>query len=145
LGPGAEPLRLRLLAGAAGLERTIHLSRVQRPGLALTGYTDYIRYRRVQIMGASEIRYLRKLTPRRRAAILAKLARCRVSCFVITKGLGPPAELLREAEANGIPLLDTPTESTPFIKLLGSLLDERLAMRLQLHSVLVDVFGLGVL
>jgi HPr kinase/phosphorylase len=145
VGPGAEALRLRLLAGAAGLDRTIHLSRVQRPGLALTGYTDYIRYGRVQIMGASEIGYLRKLSSRRRAAILAQLARCRISCFVITKGLAPPAELVREAEANGTPLLDTPLESTPFIKLLGSLLDERLAMRLQLHSVLVDVFGLGVL
>ena len=37
-------LRLRLLAGRRGLAREIQMSRVQRPGLALTGYTDYIRY-----------------------------------------------------------------------------------------------------
>lgn len=145
LAPEAEALRLRLLAGRDGLGHTIHLSRVQRPGLALTGHTDYIRYGRVQIMGGSEIGYLRRLAPRKRGAILAKLARCRISCFIVTKGLEPPPELLKQAEARGIPVLATPTESTPFIKQLGALLDERLAMRLHLHSVLVDVFGLGVL
>ncbi|MBI3932015.1 MAG: HPr(Ser) kinase/phosphatase [Acidobacteria bacterium] len=141
----AEALKLRLVAGRAGLGHLVQHARVQRPGLALTGYTDYIRYGRVQIMGGSEIGYLRKLTPRRRRAILAKLARCRISCFVLTKGLAPPEELVREAESCGIPLLQTPVESTTFIKQLQGFLDERLAMRLHLHSVLMDVFGLGVL
>ena len=62
-GPGACRLRWR---GRAGLDHEIHLARVQRPGLALTGYTDYIRYGRVQIMGGSEIGYLRKLGAARR-------------------------------------------------------------------------------
>jgi HPr kinase/phosphorylase len=141
----AESLRLSLLAGRSGLSRSILLSRIQRPGLGLTGYTEYIRYGRVQIMGGSEISYLRKLSARRRGAILAKLARCRISCFVVTKGLAPPVELLEACESRGIPVLQTPSESTPFIKQLSSFLDERLAMRLHLHSVLMDVFGLGVL
>jgi HPr kinase/phosphorylase len=141
----AEALQLDLAAGRAGLDHRVHLPRVQRPGLALTGYTDYIRYGRVQIVGSSEVGYLRKLPPRRRAAILAKLCRCRITCFVVTKGLVPPTELLSAAEARGIPVLTTPLESTAFIKLLSGLLEERLATRLHLHSVLLDVFGLGVL
>ena len=67
----------RASPGEAGLDHRVHLARVQRPGLALTGYTDYIRYGRVQIVGSSEIGYLRKLTPRGRASILARLCRCR--------------------------------------------------------------------
>jgi HPr kinase/phosphorylase len=138
-------LRLKVVAGRAGLGREIQQSRVQRPGLALTGYTGYIRYGRVQIIGNSEIGYLATLSPARRSAVLGKLARCRISCFIVTKGLVPPRELLRAAEAGGIPVLVTPTESTPFIKHLSAFLDERLAMRLHLHAVLLDVFGLGVL
>ena len=145
LGPEAQALKLSLVAGERGLDERVSLSRVQRPGLALTGYTDYIRYGRVQIVGGSEISYLRKLGPRARAAILARLCRCRISCFVITKGLEPPRELLAAAEETGIPVLVTPIESTPLIKHLSSFLEERLALRLHLHSVLMDVFGLGVL
>jgi HPr kinase/phosphorylase len=99
----------------------------------------------VQIVGSSEMGYLRKLPTRRRSAILAKLCRCRITCFVMTKGLVPPPELLSAAEARGIPVLTTPLESTAFIKLLSAFLEERLATRLHLHSVLLDVFGLGVL
>ena len=58
---GRLGLRLHLAAGRAGLDRQIQLARVQRPGLALTGFTDYIRYGRVQIVGGSEISYLAKL------------------------------------------------------------------------------------
>jgi HPr kinase/phosphorylase len=145
LEEAAEPLRLDLVAGRAGLEHRIHLARVQRPGLALTGYTDYIRYGRVQIVGSSEIGYLQKLPPRRRSQILGRLCRCRITCFVVTKGLVPPRELLSAAEAETIPVLTTPLESTAFIKLLSTFLDERLATRLHLHGVLLDVFGLGVL
>jgi HPr kinase/phosphorylase len=138
-------LGLRLAAGQAGLDHVITLSRVQRPGLALTGYTDYIRYGRVQILGASEIGYMRKLPARRRGPVLRRLASCRISCFVVTKGLEPPAELQAEAQARGIPILVTSAESTPFIKALSAFLEDRLALRLHLHSVLMDVFGLGVL
>ncbi len=145
LDAAAQPLLLDLAAGRSGLDHRVHLPRVQRPGLALTGYTDYIRYGRVQIVGSSELGYLRKLAPRRRSAILAKLCDCRISCFVVTKGLVPPTELLSAAEARGIPVLTTHLESTTFIKLLSAFLEERLATRLHLHSVLLDVFGLGVL
>jgi HPr kinase/phosphorylase len=141
----ADPLKLDLAAGRAGLDHRIHLPRVQRPGLALTGYTDYIRYGRVQIVGSSEVGYLRKLPPRRRSAILGKLCGCRITCFVVTKGLVALPELLQAAEVRGIPVLTTPLESTPFIKLLSGFLEERLATRLHLHAVLLDVFGLGVL
>lgn len=145
LDGAAQPLKLDLAAGRAGLEHRVHLARVQRPGLALTGYVDYIRYGRVQIVGSSEVGYLRKLPTRRRSAILDELCRCRITCFVVTKGLVPPTELLKAAEARGIPVLTTPLESTAFIKLLSAFLEERLATRLHLHSVLLDVFGLGVL
>jgi HPr kinase/phosphorylase len=145
LKDAGESLRLRLLAGREGLDREILLSRVQRPGLALTGFTDYIRYGRVQIMGASEITYLRQLPSRQRRPVLGRLARCKITCFVVTKGLAVPPELLAEARRRGIPVLVTPSESTPFIKQLSAFLDERLAQRMHLHSVLLDVFGLGVL
>ncbi len=145
LGSVGPELSLRLVSGRRGLDRLVLMPRVQRPGLALTGFTDYIRYGRVQILGGTEVSYLRTLPPARRRAVLRRLARCEVTCFVVTKGLVPPPELLAETEQRGVPVLVTPLESTPFIKQLSAFLDERLALRMHLHSVLLDVFGLGVL
>ena len=98
-------------------------------------------------MGGSEIGYLRKLAPARRARHPARAwAAAAISCFVVTKGLAPPAGAAgRAPERRGIPVLVTPTDSTAFIKQLSAFLEERLALRLHLHSVLMDVFGLGVL
>ena len=145
LEPQARQLRLRLVAGRSGLDNLVLLARVQRPGLALNGYTDYIRYGRVQIVGKSELGYLAKLTPGRRRLVLRALTRCRISCFVVTRGLPPPPELVRETDARSIPLLVTSLDSSAFIKGLTVFLDERLAPCVELHAVLMDVFGLGVL
>lgn len=138
-------LALTLAAGRAGLGNEITQARVQRPGLALSGYADYLAYGRVQIIGGSEIAYLATLDRRQRAAAIGRVVRRRVSCMVGTKGLELPLELVRAAEAKGIPLLRTPLASTPFIGRLSAFLQERLAPRTHVHADLVDVFGLGVL
>jgi HPr kinase/phosphorylase len=145
LESGPATLQLKLAAGRSGLDHKINLARVQRPGLALSGHTDYIRYGRVQIMGGSELNFLARLPAARRATAIRRLAACRVSCFVVTKGQKPPSELLEEAESRGIPVLVTRADSTPFIKALSAFLEDGLALRIHLHSVLLDVFGLGVL
>ena len=141
---GAEPDRGSHLSPAAGSTRVP--PRVQRPGLALTGYTDYIRYGRVQIIGGSEVGYLRKLARARAPRDPAQAVP--LPHHLLRRDQGPRAarrSCCRAAEARGIPVLTTPLESTPFIKLLSAFLEERLATRLHLHSVLLDVFGLGVL
>lgn len=145
LSRAAAHLRLRLLAGRRGLGHRILQARVQRPGLALTGYVRYLSYGRVQIVGASEIGYLATLGARARTSSIARLGGKPLSCFVVTKGQQAPGELVREAQRRRIPLLATPLDTTTFIKQLGAYLDERLAPRVHLHGVLLDVFGLGVL
>jgi HPr kinase/phosphorylase len=141
----ARGLGLRLLAGRKGLRREVLLSRVQRPGLALAGHAGYIQYGRVQIIGGSEMGYLGKLPRMQRAKAVEHLVRRRLTCLVVTKGMRPPVELVRAAEARGTPLLATRMESAAFIKQLARFLEERLAPSVERHAVLVDVFGLGVL
>ena len=140
----AVSMGLRLLGGAAGLTNLIERSRVQRPGLALTGFTRYLSPGRVQILGGSESSYLRTLPVAKRAAVLKRLMMGKLSCIVVTRGLEVPPELNREAEARGIPLLASELDSTPFIKRLTEFLEDRLARTARLHGVLLDVLGVGV-
>ncbi len=141
----AHHLGLEVIAGAAGLERQITVPRIQKPGLSLAGFVEYIHPGRVQILGQSEITFLQGMEPDRRRDILVQVCACDVTCFVLTKNLDPPAELITAVEASGIPLLKTRHVSSQTIDGLTRFLEERLAPRLSIHGVLLDIYGVGVL
>jgi HPr kinase/phosphorylase len=145
LAEEASALELRALAGSKGLPRRITAPRIQKPGLALASLLDRLHPGRVQILGRSEITYLSRRTPAERAAVFAALCRKEIPCFILTKGLHPPAELLQAAEAHGIPILQTPRQSSATIADLLRFLEERLAPHLTLHGVLLDIYGVGAL
>ena len=138
-------LAIDLLAGAAGLDRVITSPYIQKTGLALAGFDEYLRPGRVLIFGESEIRYLETLSAADRTTALAHTFARDLPCVLMTGGVEGPAELLAEAERAHVPLLRT-TVSTPMaIGKLTALLEDRLAQREVVHGVLLDVLGLGVL
>jgi HPr kinase/phosphorylase len=145
LTESASHLGLRVLAGEAGLDREINVPRIQKPGLALAGYVEYIHPGRLQILGQSEITFLNELDATRRGAVLEEVASCGVTCMVITKNLDPPAELLSSADAHSIPLLKTSEVSSFTIDALTEYLEQRLAPLMTIHGVMLDLYGVGVL
>ncbi|HBT82269.1 MAG: HPr kinase/phosphorylase [Desulfuromonadales bacterium GWD2_61_12] len=145
LGEKESGLDLELLAGSGGLQHLVNVPRIQKPGLALAGYTTNLHPDRIQVLGSTELTYLAQLDPKTAAANLKELCALGISCFIITKGQDPPPMLLRETEAQGVPLLRTHHQSSTFISLITKFLEERLLPSTTLHGVLVDVLGVGVL
>jgi HPr kinase/phosphorylase len=138
-------LKLSLVAGSAGLVRKIVSPRIQKPGLALTGFTEHLHTGRVQVFGNTEISYLRTLPAQRQLEVLRKVFREDLACVVVTKDLEVPAPMIAIAEENGLPLLKTPLLSSTFIEDVQSFLEEALTLTATLHGVLMDVFGVGIL
>ncbi|SNB46419.1 HPr(Ser) kinase/phosphatase [Geobacter sp. DSM 9736] len=138
-------LDLKLLAGAKGLDHRLYSSRIQKPGLALTGYVEHLHPSRLQVLGNTEISYLNQVPRKLVEKHIEKLCQFPISCFIITKGLIPPDFLVEETEKAGIPLLVTPLQSSTFISLITKFLEERLLPTTHIHGVLVDVLGVGVL
>jgi HPr kinase/phosphorylase len=138
-------LRLVLLAGEGGLGRTITVSRVQKPGLALAGYVRQVHPDRVQVLGATEITFLASLTADESRHGIEALMTLDPACVVVTKGLDVPGHMLTVAEARGIPVMRTPLVSSALIEALQTFLEIQLAPTVSLHAVLVDVLGVGVL
>lgn len=138
-------LGLHLIAGAKGLSNRILSSRLQKPGLALTGYTEHIHSDRVQILGNTEISYLRSIDETQAVNHIDKLCSFPICCFIITKGLEAPGFLKTAVEKASIPLLVTPHQSSTFIALITKFLEERMLPTTHIHGVLVDVLGVGVL
>lgn len=140
-------LNLELLAGGRGLDRTVQVPRIQKPGLALAGYIQSLHPDRIQVLGSTELTYLEQLiehdASRAREAV-AKLCTKTICCFIVTKGQDPAQVLIDEVERHDIPLLRTHHQSSTFISLITNYLEERLLPQTTLHGVLVDVLGVGV-
>jgi HPr kinase/phosphorylase len=145
LGDREHRLDLELLAGAEGLSNGVRIPRIQKPGLALAGYTEQVRQHRVQILGATEMGYLDTLAPERRDANVRGAFGLGVACFVVTKDLPVPPLFVEEADRTRTPLLRTPLRSSVFIERVSRFLEDRLAPVTRLHGVLVDVMEIGIL
>src|SRR6058998_4298866 len=107
--PEAFGLPLELLAGADGLDRVITSPHIQKTGLALAGFHEYLKPGRVLIFGESEIRYLESLESAGRTESLRLALTLDFPCVLITGGFYPPVELVLEAERARVPLLHTTT------------------------------------
>lgn len=140
--PRAE---FEILAGEEGLDRRINRPRVQKLGLILAGFPQFIHEERVHLVGNTEIEYLNSLQDKDRVKALMPVFEKKIACLVITKGLVPPEELVSLARVTKTPLIRSPLRTTFVIRHIAEGLQDVLAPMISCHGVLVDVFGIGIL
>jgi HPr kinase/phosphorylase len=143
--PEATGLPLELLSGADGVHRVITSPHIQKTGLALAGFDEYLRPGRVLVFGESEVRFLDSLEQEVRLQALDAVFTHDVPCVLITGGWEPPADLRVGAERAQVPLLRTAVATPLAIAKLTAVLEDALAVREVIHGVLMDILGLGVL
>src|SRR5580765_7074166 len=125
--PEAFGLPLELLAGVNGLDRVITSPHVQKTGLALAGFHEYLKPGRVLVFGESEMRYLENQEASARSHALHLALSVDFPCVVITSGSSVPPELLSEAESARCPVLRTSVPTPHAIAKLSALLEDSLA------------------
>jgi len=141
-----DDLQIRRLGGGElNSKRIIREPTVNRPGLALSGFTRYFAYKRVQVMGHAEVFYLRSLRPEERQARYAYLFAYKIPCIVFSRGLKPDKEFLAAAEQAGVPIFQTPLVTMKFINLATLALETMFAPRSTELGSMVDILGVGVI
>jgi HPr kinase/phosphorylase len=143
--PESVGLSIELLAGANGLERHITSPYIQKTGLALAGFHEYLQPGRILLFGESEVRFLESLDPATRRVALAHCFNADLPCLLVTGGAEIVPEIALEGEKANVPILRTPVPTAAAIGKLTAMLEDRLAHREIIHGVLIDILGLGVL
>jgi HPr kinase/phosphorylase len=138
-------LELEVISGSSGVAKRIYNPRIQKLGLVIAGYMVYLHPHRVQILGYTEISYLRELSTEEGTRIVKELCNRDVACFIVTRNLKVPDYLLEETEEKGITLLRTRLVSSVFIERMTRFLEEKLAPTGMIHGVLMEIMGVGVL
>ncbi|MBP3967126.1 HPr(Ser) kinase/phosphatase [Paenibacillus lignilyticus] len=137
--------QLEILSGEDGLRRSITLDDLSRPGLEVAGYFDYYPKERVQILGKTEITFMDTLSKQERVDRMERLCDDETPCFIITRGMDAPAELLEQSNLKQIPVLRSNAATTIFLSRITNFLERKLAPSATIHGVLVDVYGVGML
>ncbi len=141
-----ERLQLRWLAGQQDAENRV-LEAVEtvarRPSLA--GYLNAIYPNRVQILGSEELEWLDGLDARQRWETIHKLIAFRPLGLVISRNQPCPEDLREAAEESNTPLWISPRRGHELLNHLQYILARKLAPRVTLHGVFMEIYSIGVL
>lgn len=141
----ADKLHLKPLYGLEFLQREITTSEISRPGLELAGYFDFYPAERIQLLGKTELSFAEQMSSDARMQTMRRLCTTETPCFIVSRRLTPPEELIKVALEAEIPILQASSKTTHVSSSVTNYLESRLAERTSIHGVLVDVFGIGLL
>ena len=139
-----DRLKMTCINGDVGFEKVIRDRSIHRPGLALAGYVELFTYDRVQVVGNTEIRYLRHLSLSERVRAVETLLHFDIPCIIITNDNTLDPELLAVATQRGISVFRTPLETTKLVYFVSDILDDQFSPQSVLHGSFMDVYGIGV-
>ena len=140
-----KALQMDLLAGEGGLGRIIGEATVNRPGLALAGFTRYFALQRIQVIGAAESAYLKSLPQAERIQRYRKLFSYRIPCVVLTRSINPDTQLKVAADRAGVPVFKCPLVTKKFINQATLAMELMFAPRGTEIGSMVDILGIGVI
>ncbi|MBD1372226.1 HPr kinase/phosphorylase [Hazenella sp. IB182357] len=141
----AQVLGLEVMTTREQLNREVRVADFHRPGLELAGYFTYHPVDRLQLLGKTELSFLQGLDADEKWERLLQLCHPDTPCIIITRQLEVPAELMKIATDQGVPILRTKLSTTKFGSKLTNYLERMLAPTTTVHGVLVDVYGIGLI
>ncbi len=126
-------------------EILISTSEINRPGLQLAGFFEYFDDCRIQILGISEITFIKNFDEETAKKRLDDYFYKKPSCVVVARSLDVDGIYVEAAKKYGVPLLRTKESTSEFSSGLIAFLNLHLAPRITRHGVLVEVYGEGIL
>jgi HPr kinase/phosphorylase len=140
-----DKLKMELVVGATGMHRLIHEGSINRPALALTGFFKYFANKRVQVLGAAEMTYLKTLTQRQQIDIFQQIAKRNIPCIVLTRNYNPTHSMLAVAEEMKLPIIRTPMITMNWVNVATLAIDNEFAPAGTEHATTLDIKGVGVM
>ena len=138
-------LKLELITGREGLHRLIREPAINRPALALTGFFKYFANKRIQVLGAAEMTYLRTLPADVQRKVITGMSDRHIPCLVLTRNYTVPKPMLAVAQERRLPVFRTPMITMNFVNTATLYVDNEFAPAATEHGTTVDIKGVGVI
>jgi HPr kinase/phosphorylase len=139
----SEELSLAWIAGRQGESREVAHSAAEPADLV--GHLNLIHPNRIHVLGQPEIEFLQRHDEPRQRAILADLISGHPPAVIVADGQEPGVAMVEAATRDRLPLIASAMSAARVIDTLRHYLGKAAAETCQMHGVLMDVLGMGVL
>jgi len=140
-----DKLKLTWLAGREGGAKDINSELIKSSTKGLIGHLNFIHPNWIQVLGTTEVEYLKSVDPELCHKTLVEVAMRDLACFIVAGTDEVPPTLSAVAEATQTPVFVSPVASVELMWILRPYLARALAESTTVHGVFLDVLGMGVL
>lgn len=137
--------RLQLLRVGGNLDALIAVNHDYASPADLIGHLNLIHPDRIQVIGAPEINWAAKQHAVRVSRHMDEIIAARPPAIIVADGCAVPASVREACEKTDTALFSTPQPAASVIDLLRIWLSRTFAETVELHAVMMDVLGMGVL
>ncbi len=120
-------------------------SELMRPGLALSGFYEGFVPSRINLIGRTELAYLEQLPQEVLRDSLETFLAKEPKAVIVTRSFSFVPLMLELSEKYGVPLIQSPENTSHMAAQLNAKLSLELAPRITEHGVLMEIYGEGVL
>ena len=138
-------LGLKWLAGQKGAQRCFSKRSTASGSPALVGYFNLIHANQAQVLGKTELNYIQRLGQNSLQEACKKLFEDKSIVILVTDGQSPPTKFIELAEHYQLPLIQTRLSSYEVLTNLRYYFTHKLASRVIVHGVFLEVLSTGVL
>jgi len=136
---------LSVITNPKSLENKITGPYLNKPGLAFAGYLERFSYKRIQVLGETEISYLQSLKDEEIYDRVKNVLIYEIPCFIVTKGLSVPEQVVYLADEMNVAILSSRLTTDNLFNSLRKYLGVVFAPSKTIHGTLIDVFGVGIM
>lgn len=127
------------------IQSRIYTAEIIRPGLQVAGYFDWFSFERVQVMGKSEIFYIKTLEEEIKKQRLDKFFSYPIPALIVANEMEVEEDIIYYAKKYKRPVLKSKEKTDKLVNIMINFLEEELAEETTVHGVCLEVFGVGVL
>lgn len=126
------------------VQTRIYTPEIVRPGLQMAGYFDLFAFERVQIMGKTEMYFIKTLDEDVKRERLDKLFSYPIPALIVANEMEVDETIIFYAKKYKRPVFKANSKTTRLVNVMISYLEEELAEEITVHGVCLEVFGIGV-
>ena len=141
-----DRFKLSILYGKEYVEEAmVNVPETSRPSFLLTGYYENFNEERIQILGIPEHSYIQQMEEEILEERWNYMLNQGIPCIITCRGLMLSRNILAICEKYKVPILVTEMNTSRMESELTRWLNVKLAPKVTVHGVLVDIYGEGVL